>query len=227
MFGLGTIINAAAIIGGGIIGHFAGKLFKENTQQAAQRACGISTLFISLADVSKIGDNAMLVVICVAFGSIIGEFIGIEAGLERFGEYLKHKSGNSNDGQFVDAFVTASMTVCIGAMAIVGSIQDGILHDYTTLVVKSILDFIIIIVMTSSMGKGCVFSVIPVVVIQGSVTLLSKVIEPYMTELAIANLSLVGSVLIGCIGINLIFGQKFRVANMIPAIFLAVAAAYI
>ena len=127
----------------------------------------------------------------------------------------------------VNAFVTASLTVSIGAMAIVGSIQDGLLHDYSTLAVKSILDFIIIAVMTSSMGKGCAFSAIPVFVFEGGITLLAGLLSLIMTELALDYLSLVGSALIFCIGVNVIWGKKLSVANMLPAVILAVVAAYL
>ena len=151
----------------------------------------------------------------------------IEKGFERFGEWLKEKTGNSGDAQFVNAFVTTSLTVCIGAMAIVGAIQDGILGDYSTLAVKSVLDFIIVAVMTSSMGKGCAFSAIPVFAFEGSITLLARLIAPIMTDMAIAYLSLIGSILIFCVGVNLVWGKKVRVANMLPAVLLAVLAAYL
>ena len=127
----------------------------------------------------------------------------------------------------MNAFVTASLTVCIGAMAIVGSIRDGITGDYSTLAVKAVLDFIIIAVMTSSMGKGCAFSAIPVLLLQGGVTLLASVVAPVMTAAAVQYLSLIGSVLIFCVGVNLVWGKKIRVANMLPALILAVAAAYL
>ena len=113
------------------------------------------------------------------------------------------------------------MTVCIGAMAIVGAIQDGISGDYSTLAVKAVLDFIIIAVMTSSLGKGCVFSAIPVLLFEGVITLLARIISPVMTETAIAYLSLVGAVLIFCVGLNLVWGKKVRVANMLPAVLFA------
>ena len=151
------MINTAAIVAAGIIGHFAGKLFKEEQQDAMTKVCGISVMFIAISGAMQgmlsieegalTGGRSMLVVLCLALGTLIGELIGIERGFERFGEWLKRKSGNSGDPQFVDAFVSASFTVCIGAMAIVGALQDGILGDYTTLAVKSVLDFIIIIVM--------------------------------------------------------------------------------
>jgi uncharacterized membrane protein YqgA involved in biofilm formation len=123
--------------------------------------------------------------------------------------------------------VTASLTVCIGAMAIVGSIQDGISGDWSTLGAKAILDFIIVMVMTSSLGKGCVFSAIPVLIWEGSLTLLATTVKPLMTDLAMSYLSLVGSVLIFCVGLNLVWGKKVRVANLLPAVVLAVVAAFL
>ena len=113
------------------------------------------------------------------------------------------------------------------AMAIVGAIQDGILGDYSILAVKSILDLIIIVVMTCSMGKGCAFSAIPVCLFEGTITLLAKLIRPIMTEAALQNISLIGSILIFCVGLNLVWGKKVRVANMLPAVILAVIAAFL
>ncbi len=237
MFGTGTIINTVAVIAGGVIGHFTGRLFKTEQQEALTKACGISVLFIAVAGAMEgmlqvqngaiSSGKSMLVVLCIAAGSIIGELLGIENWFERFGKWLKIKTGNAKDANFVNAFVTASLTVCIGAMAIVGAIQDGILGDYSTLAVKSVLDLIIIAVMTSSMGKGAVFSAIPIFAFEGTVTLLARLIAPVMTDLAIAYLSLIGSILIFCVGVNLVWGKMIRVANMLPAIVLAVIAAYL
>ena len=237
MIGLGTIINSAAIILGGIIGHFTGKLFKQEQQTALNRTCGISVMFIAIAGAmqgmmhidsgSIVSGKSMLVVLCLAIGTILGELLGIEKRFERSGEWLKKKTGNSGDKQFVNAFVTASLTVCIGAMAIVGAIQDGIMGDYSTLAVKAVLDLIIIAVMTSSLGKGCAFSAIPVLVFEGTVTLLARLVSPFMTDMAIAYLSLSGSILIFCVGINLVWGKMIRVANMLPSVVFAVIAAYL
>ena len=237
MTGLGTIINTGAVIAGGVMGNIVGKLFGEEQQNALTKTCGVSVLFIAIAGAMEgmlriesgaiVSGKSMFIVLCLALGTVIGELIGIEDGFERFGEWLKRKTGNSGDTYFVEAFVTASLTVCIGAMAIVGAIQDGLLGDYSTLAVKSVLDFIIIAVMTSSMGKGCVFSAIPILGFEGGITLLARLISPVMTEAAIANLSLIGSILIFCVGLNLVWGKKVRVANMLPAVFMAVAAAYL
>ena len=237
MIGLGTIINVAAIVAGGLTGHFTGKLFREEQQESLTKACGISVLFIAISGAMQgmlqidggrlVSGKLMLVVLCLAIGTVFGELLGIENGFERFGEWLKEKTGNGGDKQFVNAFVTASLTVCIGAMAIVGAIQDGIMGDYSTLAVKSVLDFIIIAVMTSSLGKGSAFSAIPILIFEGSITLLARLVAPFMTDLAVAYLSLVGSVLIFCVGVNLVWGKKIRVANMLPAVLLAVLAAYL
>ena len=237
MIGFGTIINSISIVAGGVIGTFTGKLFRQEQQDALTKVCGISVLFIAIAgamqgmlnieDGSLTSGKSMLVVLSLAVGTVIGELIGIENGFERFGEWLKRKTGNSGDPEFVNAFVTASLTVCIGAMAVVGAIQDGILGDYATLAVKSVLDFIIVAVMTSSMGKGCAFSAIPVFIFEGAITLLARIISPIMTDLAISYLSLIGSILIFCVGVNLVWGKKIRVANMLPALVLAVIAAYL
>ena len=237
MTGLGTIINSISIVAGGLIGHFTGKLFKSEQQESLNKACGVSVLFIGIAGAmegmlkingSEISSGkSMLVVLCLALGTILGELIGIENGFEQFGEWLKKKTGNSGDASFVNAFVTASLTVSIGAMAIVGAIQDGLTGDYSTLVVKSVLDFIIIVVMTSSMGKGAMSSAIPVFAFEGCITLLAQLVSPVMTQTAIAYLSLIGSVLIFCVGVNLVWGKKLSVANMLPAVVLAVLAAYL
>ena len=236
MIGLGTIINTAAIILGGIAGGLFGKRLTERYQDTLMKACGLCVIFLGIAGALEkmftvqegviVSGGTMMMIASFAIGSLVGEWINIEHHMNRFGEWLKVKSGNSKDKIFVDAFVTASLTVCVGAMAIVGSIQDGILGDYNTLLMKAILDFVIICVMTASMGKGCAFSAIPVALFQGSITLFARGIEPIMTEPALNNLSLVGSMLIFCVGVNLVWEKKFKVANMLPAIVVAVIWAF-
>ena len=237
MVGLGTIINTLAILMGGVLGALFGRFLSDSAQDTLTKVCGVSTLFIAITGALEgmltvengaiVSGGSMLVIICLAIGAVIGEILNIEGAFERFGEWLKNKSGNARDKGFVNAFVTASLTVCIGAMAIVGSIQDGLTGDYSVLATKAILDLIIIMVMSCSMGKGAVFSAIPVAVFQGSITVLAGVVRPLMTESALANLSLVGNVLIFCVGINLVWGKKVKVANLLPAIVVAVIAAFL
>lgn len=237
MVGLGTIINCAAIVAGGILGMLFGKFIPGRLQDGLTKTCGVSVLFIGIAgalekmlrvaDGGLTSGGTMLVVGCLALGTLAGEMLNIEAGFERFGAWLKEKTGNAKDGGFVDAFVSASFTVCIGAMAIVGAIEDGISGDWSVLGAKAILDLIIIMIMTCAMGKGCIFSAIPVGILQGSVTLLATLLQPLMTAAALWNLSMIGSILIFCIGINLVWGKTLRVANMLPAVVFAVIAAFL
>ena len=237
MYGLGTIINTAAIVAGGAGGALFGRFLKKNVQDTLTKVCGVSTLFIAITGALEqmltvengaiVCHGAMLVVGCLTIGAVIGELLNLEGAFERFGEWLKQKTGNARDKRFVDAFVTASLTVCIGAMAIVGSIEDGISGDYSILATKAVLDFIIIMVMSCSMGRGAIFSAIPVAILQGSITVLAGLLRPVMTVGALANLSMVGNVLIFCVGINLIWDKKVRVANLLPSIVAAVIAAFL
>ena len=231
MVGLGTVINTAAILAGGLLGGVFGRFLKDSTQEALTKVCGVSTLFIAISGalekMALVENNAMLIIGCLAIGTLIGELLNIEGGFERFGAWLKEKTGNSKDASFINAFVTASLTVCIGAMAIVGSIQDGIAGDYSILATKAALDLVIIMAMTASLGKGAVFSAIPVALLQGSITALAGLMKGIMTDSAMTNLGLIGNILIFCVGVNLLFGKKIRVANLLPAIVAAVVAAFI
>ena len=237
MIGLGTIINTAAIVIGGFLGYFFGRLLKERIQDTLNMACGVSVLFIGIAgamqymlpvsEKSLSGGGTMLMILTLTLGGLLGEWIDIDSKFERFGEWLKKKTGNQKDNRFIHGFATSSLTVCIGAMAIVGSIQDGVSGDYTILAAKSVLDFIIIMVMTCAMGKGCIFSAVPVFLLEGGITLLASLLKPVFTDLALNYISFVGSVLIFCVGLNLVWGKKVRVANLLPAILLAIAAAYL
>ena len=237
MIGFGTILNTLAIVVGGLLGGLFGRFLGENVQDGVIKACGISTLFIGLSGTLEkmlsvengvvVSSGSMLIIACLVIGGIAGELLDIEGGFERFGSWLKIKSGNAKDKRFVEAFVTASLTVCIGAMAIVGSISDGLTGDYSILATKSILDLVIIMVMSCSLGKGAVFSAIPVAILQGSITVLAGLLRPIMTTGALNNLSLVGNVLIFCVGVNLVWGKHVKVANLLPGIVVAVIAAFL
>ena len=233
MIGLGTIINVAAIIAGGVIGIVGGKWLSERCQETLIRSMGICVMVVGLAgalekmlsvDGGKLtSGGTMMLVISMAIGGLVGEILDLDRRMEGFGRWLREKSGNGKDNLFLDAFITATMTVCIGAMAIVGAVEDGINGNYTILAAKALMDFVIILVMASSMGKGCIFSAVPVGIFQGSVTLLARLVEPLLTGAALDNLSLVGSVLIFCVGINLIWKNTIRVANLLPALIVAIA----
>ena len=233
MFGLGTIVNVLAIIVGGLIGLLFRGGLKEHYQQAVVRSMGLCTIFIAVAGVlpgmlrvengqltGTPVQETLSMILAMALGTIIGEWIDFDGKLERLGAWLKEKASRGEDNLFIQGFVTASLTVCIGAMAIVGSIQDGLTGDPSTLFTKSILDFIIVIIFASTYGKGAIFSALPVGVLQGSVTLCAGLLAPVFSDAVIANLSFLGSILIFCVGANLAFNAKFRVANMLPALVL-------
>ncbi|MCC8060488.1 MAG: DUF554 domain-containing protein [Clostridiales bacterium] len=237
MPGMGTVINVGAIIVGGLAGTLFGKRIEERYREIVLMAIGIASVFLGIAGAMEkmlqVGDGklvsggSMMMIISLVLGSLIGEYLNIELHMEEFGEWLKRRSGNEGDAGFIHAFVTASLTVCIGAMAIVGSVRDGIYGDYSILAAKAVMDMLIIMAMTASMGKGCIFAAIPVGMFQGAVTLVARLIEPLLTEPALDNLSLVGSVLIFCVGVNLIRGKMFKVANMLPSIVVAAAWAFL
>ena len=219
--GLGTLINVAGIIVGGVIGLFGGKFLTENIRRTLQDACALTVILLGAEGALKNFD-AMLFIASLIGGGLVGAIIDIDGKFERFGFWLRKRSGNDGDTKFVDGFVTASLTVCIGAMAVIGAINDRLIHDSTVLIAKSALDLIIILVMTASLGKGCIFSCISVGIFQGAITLLAGLIEPLMTEIALANLSGVGNVLIFGVGVNLLFpDKKISVASLLPALIIA------
>ncbi|MDY4104922.1 MAG: DUF554 domain-containing protein [Oscillospiraceae bacterium] len=229
MRGLGTIANVAAIIIGGLLGLVMKGGLKPHYQDALQKAMGLCTLFIgasgTLAGMFTVEGSglttggSMVMIAALVIGTIIGEFFDFEEKLERLGGWLRDKAAGSDDSRFVEGFVTASLVVCVGAMAIVGSIQDGLLGDPSTLLTKSVMDGVIVAVFASSYGKGAIFSALPVGVLQGSITLLAALLAGgNLPPEIISNLSFLGSALIFCVGINLAFGPRFRVANMLPAL---------
>lgn len=237
MPGLGTIVNVVAIIAGGVIGVCGGKLLSEKLTRVLTIACGAYVIYLGISGVIEgalstsegqtFARNLVVIAISITSGTAVGTIIGIDELVNRFGVWLRDKSGNESDRKFVDAFVTASLTVCVGAMAIIGAIEDGIVADHSILFTKAALDFIIILAMSASMGKGCAFSALPVGVLQGGVTLLAIFLAPLATALALANISMAGAIPIGCVGVNLLFNTRIRVANMLPAIVVAPALAFL
>lgn len=231
MIGIGTIVNSSAIVVGGLIGMLAKDSLKQRYQDILMSALGLATLFIgaggAMAGMLTINNQSlgtqgtMMLIFSLVIGSLIGEFIDIEDKLEKLGEWLKSKVKVREDDSFVEGFVTASLVVCVGAMAIVGALQDGLLKDPSTLYAKAILDLLIVMVFASTLGVGTLFSALPVGIYQGSITIFASYLTPLLTDTVIMNLSFVGSVLIFGVGVNLCFGKKIKVGNMLPALIVA------
>ena len=232
MPGLGTLINGLAVIAGGLLGLVFRRGLPQRFQDTLMQALGLSSIFIgisgSLEKMLQIQNGfvsvqgTLLAVLSLAAGALLGEWINLERRFEQLGLWLKKKTGSEKDSRFMQGFLTASLTICIGAMAIVGALQDGLSADPSLLITKAVLDCLIIMIFTSAFGKGAVFSVIPLVFFQGSITILAQFIAPLLTAPMFDNLSMIGSMLIFCVGINLMFYTKIRVANLLPALLIAI-----
>lgn len=233
MRGLGTVINVALLIFGGLCGLLFGKKLNERIKDTLLSVNAVAIMMLavggvmqnmlSLSDGKLSTGGTVMMIVSLTLGGLIGEIININALVDKFGEWLRIKSHSTGDDSFVSAFVSASCTVCIGAMAVIGSINDGVSGDCSVLIAKAILDAVIICVMTVSQGKGCIFSAVPVAIFQGVITIIAVFVGGFMTDLALSYLSYVGNVLIFCVGLNLIRKKQIRVANLLPSLVIAVA----
>ncbi|WP_337471834.1 DUF554 domain-containing protein [Mitsuokella jalaludinii] len=230
--GIGILANVAGIVAGGMLGLGCGRLISERFQKTLMMACAVAVIFLGLTGAVKemlaldggglalVGTNCMLA--SLIGGALIGEAINIEDRMEKFGIWLRRKTGSSGDTRFVDGFVTTSLTVCIGAMGVVGSINDRLLGAPSVLFAKTVLDAVIVMIMTATLGKGCIFSALSVGIFQGAIFLAAGFLEPIMTPTALKSLSAVGDILIFCVGTNLFGLPHVRVANFLPALVIAV-----
>lgn len=231
--GIGILANVLGIIGGGLLGLGCGRLISERFQKTIMMSCAVAVIFLGLTGTVKemlhigsdgavmfVGTNCMLA--SLIGGAVIGEAINLEDRMECFGRWLQQKTGSGGDTQFVEGFVMASMTVCIGAMAVIGSINDRLLSDPSVLFAKTAIDAVVVMIMTATLGKGCIFSAISVGVFQGIIFLLAGFLEPIMTSAALKSLSAVGNILIFCVGTNLFGLPHVRIANLLPALVIAV-----
>ena len=232
--GIGILANVLGIIGGGLLGLGCGRLISERFQKTIMMSCAVAVIFLGLTGTVKemlrigsdgvvmlVGTNCMLA--SLIGGAVIGEAINLEDRMECFGRWLQQKTGSGGDTRFVEGFVMASMTVCIGAMAVIGSINDRLLSDPSVLFAKTAIDAVVVMIMTATLGKGCIFSAISVGVFQGIIFLLAGFLEPIMTSAALKSLSAVGNILIFCVGTNLFGLPHVRIANLLPALVIAVA----
>jgi len=213
----GTIVNAISIIVGSLCGLLLRKGIPEGYKKTVMQALSLAVMLIGIKS-ALITDDILIVIISLAIGSVIGELIGIESGLEKLGQWIE-KRFSSESGSVSKGFVTASLVYCVGSMAIVGSFESGLTGNHQTLFAKSALDGISAIIFASSMGIGVLLSFIPVFLYQGLLTLAAGLIKPFLVESVITQMSATGGLLILAIGINLLGVVKIRVGNMLPAIF--------
>ncbi len=214
----GTIINTAAILIAGMIGLVFRKGIPENISRTMQDGLGLLILAIGIQYAFK-ADNLAVVGVCLALGAVWGEWQQWEARLETVGMKLE-KTFGGEDSQFVKGFVSATLLFCVGAMAIVGSLQDGLTHNYEILLLKSMLDGIFAMIFAASMGVGVLFSALPVFIYQGSISLGAGYIKPLLTDPMLNNITALGGVLIAGIGFNVLGVTRIKIANLLPGLFL-------
>ena len=232
MIGLGTIVNTAAVIVGGLLGLLLKKGVAEKFQKILMQALGLATIFIGASGVLKymlVIENGslttrgtMLLIFSLVIGCLLGQWLDIESKMEALGVKLKAAVRIKNDNRFVEGFVTTSLIICVGAMAIVGAMQDGLSGDSSMLIAKSMLDFALVVILASTYGVGAAFSALPFFIYQGAITLIAALFGAVIRDSLIETLSFVGSALIFCVGVNLVKEKTFRVANMLPALLIPI-----
>ena len=228
MIGLGTIINTAAVVAGGVLGLLLKNGIAKKYETILMQALGLSTIFIGAGGVLKymlVMENGslttrgtMLLIFSLVIGCLLGQWLDIESKMERLGIRLKAAARIKNDNRFVEGFVTTSLIICVGAMAIVGAMQDGLTGDCSMLVAKSLLDFVLVVILAAAYGIGAAFSAIPIFIYQGAITLIAALFGSIISDVLIGELSFVGNALVFCVGVNLVREKTFRVANMLPAL---------
>jgi len=220
-----VFVNMALVLVGSAVGLLLKNRFSERMGQAVMKGLGLCTIGIGMSSLLG-GKDTLCTIICVALGTILGEWLNIEKGMDDLGELLRRKliKGEGNS-RFVEGFVNATVLYCVGAMSINGAIAAGITGEYSILISKSVMDMVSSITFAAAMGIGVPFAVIPILLYEGGLTLLAGVVGPYLSAAVITEMSAVGGAIIVGIGLNLLGASKegIRVSNMLPAIFLPIA----
>ena len=230
MVGMGTVVNVAAIAGGSLLGLLVGRGIKEKYQETVIYGLALCVIVLGI-QMALQGQHILLTIISLVVGSILGEALGIEEKLEQVGTLLaekfqkSRKKGDAGTNAFVEGFLNASLLYCVGAMAIVGSIQDGLSGDPTTLYTKALIDGLSGIIYASNFGVGVLFSALSVGVYQGILTALAGFLGPWMSQLVVQEVAACGGLMILGIGINMTKLLKIRVGNMLPGLLVAGVAA--
>lgn len=217
---LGTIVNVLTIVFGSVLGHFMRNGIKDKYKNTIMDGLGLAVLIIGIMGSIK-SENILILIGSIVIGSIIGEIIEIERKLNNLGHRLEKRFGHG-DSNFSKGFITATLMFCVGAMAVVGSLEAGLTGNYQTLFAKSILDGVAATIFASTLGLGVMFAAVPVFIYQGTITLLATSLKDLLTPEVINEMSAVGGLLILAIGINLLEIKKIKIANMLPSILIPI-----
>ncbi|EJF01270.1 DUF554 domain-containing protein [Liquorilactobacillus mali] len=232
MVGIGALVNASTVAVGGIVGYLFQRVIPIKVQKTVLQAIGLGIIFIGFSgtlskmlviksnSISTIG--TIMLIVTLAVGTIVGELIDINTWLNSLGKTLSQYFGKEENLRFSEGFIISTLTVCIGAMGVVGALQDGLNHDPSILFTKSIIDFIVILLFAATYGIGCSLAAIPILIFEGSITLLATFINPFLTSDMLTGISLVGNTLIALIGINMLLGAKIKIANLLPSLLIVI-----
>ncbi|MGM9573746.1 MAG: DUF554 domain-containing protein [Hominicoprocola sp.] len=216
----GTIVNSLTIIAGTVAGLLLGKFIPDRFNDAISKGIALCVLYIGV-DGMLAGENALISILSIVLGVILGELLRLDDRIRSLGDWVERRfAGKHTKGSISEGFVSASLLFCVGAMAIMGALDSGLLRDHSTLYAKAMLDGITSIVYSSTMGVGVALSAIPVFLYQGAIALGSSFIEPFLTPVVIAEMKCVGSILIVGLSLNLLGLTKIKVMNYVPAVFL-------
>ncbi|MBQ6714709.1 MAG: DUF554 domain-containing protein [Clostridia bacterium] len=217
----GAVVNFLLVIIGGVLGCFLKKGIPEKAKNILMQGMALCVFYIGVTGIFEDNINVLIVIISVGLGALIGELLDLDRLVNKLGENLEKKiNKKGGNSKIAEGFVTATLLFCIGAMTVVGSIDSGIAGDNSTLYSKSLIDCISAIVFASTLGIGVVLSCFPVLIIEGGITLLAVLVEPILTERIIAHLSVIGSILIIALSLNMLGLTKIKVMNLLPAVFL-------
>ena len=215
---LGSVVNGGAVVVGGLVGMFVGKLLPERLRTSVMAALSLMTIGIAVPGLLK-SYNALIPIISMVVGTLIGELLDIDSAVNKLGEKLQKRFSGS---RVTEGFVTGSLVFAVGALAVMGPLESGLQHQHSLLFSKSVIDGVASIVFTSTMGLGVALSGITVFVVEGSIAQLASVVAPYLGEAVVNEITFVGSLLIVGISLNLLGATKLRILNMVPAILLPI-----
>lgn len=222
---IAVFVNMATVLAGSVLGLLLKGRFSPRMGNALMKCLGLCTLGIGFSSLLGTEDTLCLI-LCMVAGTLLGEWLNIERGMDKLGEWLKGRllRGPGGENRFVEGFVAATIVYCVGAMSINGSIAAGLYHDYSVIISKSVLDGVSAVTFAATMGVGVAFSAAPILLYQGGITLLAGVVGPYLSGEVITEMSAVGGAIIVGIALNLMDlpREKLRVGNMLPAIVLPI-----
>jgi len=218
----GAVVNFFLVIIGTLLGLLFKKGIPEKIRQALMTGMAFCVLYIGITGLFEKGANILVMIVCFALGGLLGELIDLDKRVNNLGIWIENKFSKKSDTKIAEGFVAATLLFCVGAMTIVGSIDSGISGDNSTLYSKSVIDCVAAAALTSSMGIGVIFASVSTLVIEGGLTLLATVISPILTDYIIAQMSVIGSLLIIGLALNMLKITKIKVMNFVPAILLPI-----